>query len=102
MMLRYEHVQNDPRVRAFQARLQGRPGWVWLVTVGAAVLVVVLPLLLLTLAALVIAAAVFAVASLVAAGLATVRRLWLGLWGIGGRDGGDGRRNVRVIDRRGW
>ncbi|MEX0884859.1 MAG: hypothetical protein WD009_00330 [Phycisphaeraceae bacterium] len=97
-MFRYSYIQHDPRLRAWHARLQGRPGWVWKATVLAAVMVVVLPLIILTLTAVTVAAAVFAVASLVASGVGVVRRL------LGGARGSvwpadDGRRNVRVIDR---
>ncbi|MEX0652798.1 MAG: hypothetical protein WD534_02110 [Phycisphaeraceae bacterium] len=101
------HLQQDPRFSRWYRRVEGRPGWVWTATLGAAAAVIVVPLVLLTLAALLVAAAVFAVLSLVAAGLRFIHRLGASLTGQGtGQrrwpapfEPDDGRRNVRVIDR---
>ncbi|MFA9479858.1 hypothetical protein ACERK3_16365 [Phycisphaerales bacterium AB-hyl4] len=100
------HLEQDPRLNLWYRRVSGRPGWVWTAALGAAVLVVLLPLVLLTLAAVIVATAVFATLSLVVAGMRFVNRLL----GGGGRPGDDAhqgpaadlnasRRNVRVIER---
>lgn len=97
--------QNDPRVRMWQQRVSGRPGWVWKSAAIAAVLVVVVPLVLLTLTAMVVGVAVFAVMSLIAA----IGRAFGLLGGGGGRrsagashaptHGPEHRENVRIVER---
>ena len=94
--------QNDPRVRMWQQRVNGRPGWVWKSAAFAAVLVVVVPLVLLTLTAMVVGVAVFAVMSLIAA-------IGRAFGQFGGDDrsgvsqapthGPDRRENVRIVER---
>lgn len=94
--------QNDPRVRVWQQRMNGRPGWVWKSAAFAAILVVVVPLVLLTMTAIVVGVAVFAVMSLIAA-------IGRAFGQLGGDDrsvdspaptqGPDRRENVRIIER---
>lgn len=93
------YVRQHPRFGPWYAQVERQPNWVIKLAVIAAVLVFVVPLVLLTLAALVVAAAVFMVLALVMRGLAVARSLF----DFRGPDAptyrGDGRENVRVIER---
>lgn len=84
--------REHPAFGPWYQRTASRPSWVTRSALGAAVLVVVIPLVLLTLAAVVVGLGVFFVLS----AAASVANL---LGGGFARRGGDGRRNVRVIER---
>ena len=53
-------LRHDPRLHRWVARLRSQPAWVWKLAGGAALLVIVLPILTLVLTAVAAFAAVFA------------------------------------------
>ena len=93
------YIRQHPRFGPWYSRVQRQPNWVVKLAVLTAVLVFVLPLVLLTLAALVAAAAVFTVLALVTRGLAVVGSLFDFREPDAPPYRGDGRENVRVIER---
>lgn len=98
MPIRFQ-FHDDPRFRAWQQRVGGRPGWVWKAAAAAAVLVVVVPLVVLTLTALVVGVAVFAVLSLISAVLRAFSELFAGSGPGGPSHPGEHRENVRIVER---
>ena len=88
------YVREHPTFGTYYARVERQPGWVVRLTLLAAVLVIVVPLMILTLAAVLTAGVVFVLASLVARVASLFTR---GPRDVGPTD--DGRENVRVIER---
>ena len=98
----HDELHERWRHAAWSRSMQRRPNWVWIATIASALLVVLVPLVLLTLTVLVVATTVFTVLSLVAAGLAWLRRLFAGPRPTSPSPpsaGDDGRRNVRIVQR---
>ena len=93
------YMQNHPRYGKWYARIDRQPGWVVKTAITAAVLVVVVPLVLLTMAALVVGIVAFLLFGLLAGVIGAVSSLFGGMGSSGGTQDGDGRINVRVIDR---
>ncbi len=93
------YIRQHPRFGPWYAQVERQPSWVVKLALVAAVLVIVVPLALLTLAALLVAAAVFTVLALVARGLAVVGSLFDFSEPSHPTPRGDGRENVRVIQR---
>lgn len=90
------YVREHPQYGTWYRRVEGRPGWVWKWAVGAALLVIVVPLILITLAAVAVGALVF----LVLGAVASVLRLFSSSPRhiLRPPSGNDGRENVRIID----
>jgi len=80
--------------------MRSQPPWAWQAALGAAVLVVLVPLVLMTLAALVVGIVVFGLLLLVWAATSGIRRLWDRTATAVSWPRADGRRNVRVVHRR--
>ena len=90
------YMRQHPSWGTWYGRAQRQPGWVIKLTITAAVLTVVIPLVLLMLAAIVVAAGVFVVGSLIAGGINLISSLFGGIFST---SRGGGRRNARVIQR---
>ena len=104
MWQRFDWQQFDPRgnpsVHQWYQRVQSKPGWVWKATLGAALIVFVIPVLLLVATAVLAAIVVFTMLSLVLNGIALVRGLFTGpTGGWPSAPADDGRRNVRIRAR---
>lgn len=94
------YIRQHPRFGPWYTRVERQPSWVIKFTAIAAVLVIVVPLVLLTFAALLVAAVVFTFLALVMRGLAVLGSIF----NFSNPDDaptyrGDGRENVRVIQR---
>lgn len=97
-MLWKVYIRQHPIFGPWYRRVEGRPSWVWKITILTAILLIGVPLALLTIAALFVAAAVFVTLSVVALAIAAVRNMLAVAAGPPApRD--DGRRNVRVVER---
>lgn len=90
------YVREHPKYGTWYRRVEGRPGWVWKWAIGAALLVIVVPLILITLAAVVVGTVVFVVLGFIA----SVLRLFLPSdRPVKTPSNADaGRENVRIID----
>lgn len=95
------YIQENQWAGPWYRRVQQQPGWVTRLAIGAATLVIVVPVVILTVAAVVVGLAVFFTFGIIA----SLVRIVAGLFSRNPANRyptskHDGRENVRVIDER--